>query len=101
MYAELGERFKGKLLTVATQFVKIEEEALTENFWSDMAPITLDLESDTISLPYITSNAYSVLVGISPSEISEWTLAYKHDLHFSAVLKEWKGEKNWSNPLYP
>ena len=41
------------------------------------------------------------MVGISQEEISQWTEAYKDDIHFSKVIAALKTEKNWANPRYP
>lgn len=104
MYAELGERFEEKLLTVAVQFVNAEEISEVADTSLNIGPIEIDAGSESsydITIPYVTSSAYSVLIGIVDDEIQKWIEGYKSDPHFSKVLKEWKGERNWTNPFYP
>lgn len=101
MYAELGERFEEKLLTVATRFVQAEDKASISDFQLDAGSVAIASESGVIEVPYITSSAYSVLIGLSETEIGQWVQAYKTDPHFSEVLRDWKKEANWTNPSYP
>jgi hypothetical protein len=61
-------------------------------------PVSAD---ELLTASYATSQCYSVLVGLSASEIREWVAGYSQDPHFSKVLRGWKAETDWSNPLYP
>lgn len=102
MYAELGNKFEEKLLNVAAKYVASERDSsLNFNFERKMDPVPIISGTDKIEIPYFTSSSYSVLIGIEDSEIQKWIVGYKSDRHFSEVLRNWKGEKNWTNPLYP
>lgn len=100
MFEDLGQHFEEKLLTVAAKYAitsyKVEDSSKT------IGEVELDFEDATvIRLPYTSSQNYTVLIGISPGKIKDWASAYEKDPHFTRVLKDWKGEKNWVNPTFP
>lgn len=84
MYEELGDRFEEKLLTVASNFVKQEEEDTPD--YSTNIPDSLD-NNLPINSTFSTSNSYSVLVGITDHELGEWKAALTTDNLFGKVLK--------------
>lgn len=88
MYEELGERFEERLLKVATNFVRQEED--TEPDYFIMLPESLNIQFQDDSLltqDYITLNSYALVVSMKEEELDEWTEAYKKDRTFSKVLK--------------
>jgi len=53
-------------------------------------------------IPYITSNTYSVIVGLSPDELNKWKEGYQADSHFKKILEQWKEEERKNvQPFYP
>src|ERR1700743_1370493 len=90
MYDDLGPKFEEKLLTVATRFIS-SQEVDADDVSIHLGDISLDSDEE-LSVPYISSQSYNVLVGISGAELNEWRAAYSEDPHFSQVLKGWKKE---------
>ena len=86
MYEELGEKFKGKLLHVASKFVdsKVSEELDTVTCIPQI--LELEAEGGNIFEDYHTSNSFLVLVGIEESELEEWRNSYRRDSMFSSIL---------------
>lgn len=100
MFEELGQRFEEKLLTVAAKHVCSEFES--EHCSKNLGDCELDLEDgSTLQIPYAAAQNYSILIGVSPQELAEWSSGYLEDQHFSRVLKGWKREKDWVNPIFP
>ena len=87
MYDELGDKFKEKLLNVASKFVnataKTPEYSCTV---SDGPEIPLP-EGGNLVQNYVTSNTYSVLVGMNTDDLEDWKKAYTTDNLYSKVLK--------------
>jgi Integrase zinc binding domain len=98
MYSELGSHFEEKLLTVATCFVHSDEDLLPDSSYNTHIDL---LEEVGLSIPYLTSSAYSVLVNLDPSEKYRWRDQYSANTHFSEVWNSLRNEKDWTNPKYP
>ena len=86
MYRELGERFKEKLLNVASKYVNSNQ-----NFpdYSHLAQNGLELmlpEGESLVQDYATSNTYSVLVGMDNKGLETWKESYATDQFYSKVL---------------
>lgn len=92
MYEELGPQFEDRLLNVAAHCIQVQDDS--GDFAIDSGPISLRVGSTTdIKIPWVTSQSYSLLVGLEPTEIERWLQAYKSDKHFSEVLAQMKGGK--------
>jgi hypothetical protein len=100
MFEELGPRFEEKLLTVASRFVATEEDSTLE-IDNHMTSVKIILEDGgSINIPYSTAKAYSILIGLAPSETERWRTAYQLDPHFNKVLQSFAFDKV-DDPLYP
>lgn len=100
MFDELGPKFEERLLTVATRFVETEEDTTLdiENLETSIK-ICLD-NGHKIEVPYTTSKAYSIIIGLAPEEITRWREAYLKDGHFQKVLYS-KNSDEANCPEYP
>jgi len=88
MYSELGEKFEEKLLSVVSDFVA--SETLQEPDYSFISPNSLKIclpSGHEFSLDHVSSNSYSVLVGMKSDELNIWKTAYASDTLFSKVLR--------------
>lgn len=98
MYVELGDRFKEKLLRMASKHT----QAITDE---EVAPTPLELE-DSIEDPdpevvprtYATSAQHALLINYQESELKRWTSGYQDDPHFKEVLKGLKSTTDWAKP---
>ena len=71
MCSELGEKFEEKLLSVVSDFVVSElSEELDDSFIS-LNSLEVQLPSGhDFALDHISSNSYSVLVGMQPDKLN-------------------------------
>jgi hypothetical protein len=86
MYDELGPQFEEKLLTISLNFLCAEEaiDSTTEEFSIHVdIPLT---DGFVITIPYHTSQTYTTVVSVDPSEIQKWTDTYQTDPHFAKIL---------------
>jgi hypothetical protein len=88
MYNELGEIFEEKLLSVVSDFVVLELSEEPDYSYISLNSLEICLPSGhEFTLDHISSNSYSVLVGMQSDEINTWKRAYSLDTLFSKVLK--------------
>lgn len=103
MYEELSPRLEEGILNFSTRYVRtIEEDDVIDSEAS--TTIEIELGNDDITsaqLPYRTSKVYSVLIGLSDSEVEKWKTGYTTDPHFKKVLERWEDKKDELNPYYP
>jgi len=88
MYSELGEKFEEKLLSVVLDFVA--SEILEEQDYSFISQNSLEIclpSGHKFTLDHISSNSYSILVGMQSKELDIWKMAYSSDTMFSKILK--------------
>src|SRR5882762_3408838 len=88
MYSKLGEKFKEKLLSMLLDFVA--SEALEEPDYSFISLNSLEIclpSGHEFTLDHVSSNSYSVLVGMKSDELNIWKTAYVSDTLFSKVLR--------------
>src|ERR1700692_3873848 len=88
MYSELGEKFEEKLLSMVSDFVA--SETLEEPDYSFISLNSLEIclpSGHEFTLNHVSSNSYSVLVGMKFDELNIWKTAYALDTIFSKVLK--------------
>jgi hypothetical protein len=88
MYSELGEKFEEKLLSVVSDFVA--SEILEEPDYSFISPNSLEIclpSGHEFTLDHVSSNSYSILVGMQSKELDIWKMAYSSDTMFSKILK--------------
>ena len=87
MYSELGERFEEKLLNVASRCVNSTIKILEYSYTGlDSLEIFLP-EGGSLVQDYVTSNTYSVLVGMKANDLEGWKGAYTTNNLYSKVLK--------------
>jgi hypothetical protein len=83
MYSKLGEKFEQKLLSVVSDFVV--SEISEEPDYSFISPNSLEIclpSGHEFTLDHISSNSYSILVGMEPRELNTWKMAYSSDAIF-------------------
>jgi hypothetical protein len=86
MYQELGEKFEEKLFNIASKCINsFSEIADYSHFTSDVLEIILP-EGDRLSLDYVTSNTYPVLIGMNANNLDKWKRASISDKLYSKVL---------------
>ena len=94
MYGELGERFEGKLLNVASKYVNSNQNLPN---YSHLAQNGLELmlpEGESLSQNYTTSNTYSVLVRIDNERLESWKRSYATNQFYSKVLNAFQVNDN-------
>jgi hypothetical protein len=102
IYSKLGEKFEEKLLNVASKCINSFSEI------PDYSHITKDgleikfPEGEYLVQDYLTSNTYSVLVGMSSDELEEWKKAYTTNKLYSRILKasQTDNDKEGNYPQY-
>jgi hypothetical protein len=88
MFSELGPRFEEKLLNVASGLVQAEELEVPDYSHTKYNCLELHVHGELSCYEdYVTSNSFSVLIGLSPEELDVWIKAYAADTLFSEVLK--------------
>ena len=102
MYSKLGEKFKEKLLDVASKYVNSNYNLPD---YSHLAQDGLELilpEGENLVQDYTTSNTYSVLVGMDNEELESWKKGYITDQFFSKVLNAFRinDDKDRNYPQY-
>jgi len=101
MYSELGEQFKEKLLSVMSDFMA--SELLEEPDYSHISLDSLEiclLSGHKFTLHHISSNSYSVLIGMQSKELKTWKRAYssiQHHILQPDICQHICCEDNWFN----
>ena len=83
MYSKLGEKFE---LSVVSDFVA--SEILVEPDYSFISPNSLEIclpSGHEFTLNHVSSNSYSILVGMQSKELNIWKMAYSSDTMFSKI----------------
>jgi hypothetical protein len=87
MYDELGDKFKEKLLNVASKFVNPTTET-PEYSCTVLDDLEIPLpEGGNLVQNYVTSSTYSVLVGMNTDDLKDWKRAYTTDNLYSKALR--------------
>ena len=76
MYSKLGEKFKDKLLNVASKYINLNYDLPN---YPHLAQDSLELilpEGESLVQDYATSNTYAVLVGMDNEELESWKKGY-------------------------
>jgi transposase InsO family protein len=98
MYSELGEHFEERLMRVAMEQIRSEDTEVPEKLIKDQeVDVTLPHGVKAV-INYSTAVSYAIMIGIDPAEVNEWRQEYLTDPHFAKILKDFKTEKDISNP---
>jgi transposase InsO family protein len=100
MYQDLGEKFEEKLLNVASKYVNSSSEIPDYSYTASNGLEIILPDGDSLSLDYVTSNTYSVLVGMNTDNLNNWKTAYITDKLYSKVLTVSKANNDEAG-LYP
>jgi hypothetical protein len=88
MYSKLGAKFEEKLLSVVSDFVVSEISEEQDYSFISLNSLEICLPSGhEFTLDHVSSNSYSILVGMQSKELNTWKMAYSLDTIFSKVLK--------------
>ena len=87
MYQELGVKFEERRLNVASKGINSLSEIPDYSYIASNGLEIILPEGDSLSLDYVTSNNYSVLVGMNANDLDKWKGAYISDKLYSKVLK--------------
>jgi hypothetical protein len=94
MYSKLGEKFKEKLLNVASKYINSNQNLPD---YSHLAQDVLELmlsEGESLVQDYTTSNTYSVLIGMDNEGLESWKRSYATDQFYSKVLNAFHVNNN-------
>ena len=102
MYSELGEKFKQKLLDIASKYINSNHN-LPDYFHLTQDSLELIFpEGECLVQDYATSNTYSVLVGMDNKGLESWKKGNTTNQFYSKVLTIFQinGNKDGNYPQY-
>lgn len=95
-YELLGKEFEGKLLRVASNYVRREDEAskIEDRYTITIKPDNSHLGTEGEgSVEYVTSRNFNVVIALEDEERKKWIEAYDKDSFTRKILKELEGGK--------
>ncbi len=101
MFEELGEHFEERLLTIGAKFIASEIPQPNE-FTVDLGDLPIIHGENIIASTHMLSTqTYSLLVGLSPEELASWRAGYRADSHYAEVLESLQDPKSNIAPAFP